>query len=226
MNEVTHESLVGIARQYYPAGFPVEQEDLSEAVPAHHRTPEHERFMAAWEKAQHWPEWKHLMKELPAAFPGYGIGRGTQPFVSACTRCFVYREEPLPGEERFVTRIAAAVSVLAPFYVVYATTQIWRSTYTPYISPRDNLPSGEVKGPETFRLYHSSRPELTFVPPSAFKPAADTLSRLIEQELGCSRFPLEFAKVPLPGLRVGFFNGEGPPTLLDALFSDSLANLP
>jgi hypothetical protein len=226
MTEVTQESLVGIARQYYPAGFPVEDEDLSLAVPTHQRTPEHERFMAAWEKAQHWPEWKILMQELPGAFPGYGIGGGTQPFVSACMRCFVYRAEPLPGEERFVTRVAAAISVLAPFYIVYVTTQIWRSSYTPYAIPHATPSSGDVKGAETFRLYHSSQPQMAFDPPSAVKPVADTLARLVEQVFGYRRFPLEFAGVPLADLRVGFFNGEGPPSLLDALFSDNLANLP
>jgi hypothetical protein len=226
MSEVTRESLVGIARQYYPAGFPVGEEDLSEAVPAHQRTSEHERFMAAWEKAQHWPEWRKLMGELQSAFPDYGMGGGTQPFVSACMRCFVYRAEPLPGEERLVTRVAAAISVLAPFYVVYVTTQIWRSTYTPYAIPSASPPPGNAKGAETFRLYHSSQPQLAFEPPSAAKPAADTLARLIEQVLGYQRFPLELASVPLPDLRVGFFNGEGPPTLLDALFSDNLAHLP
>jgi hypothetical protein len=123
-----------------------------------------------------------------------GSGGGTQPFVPACTRCFVYREEPLPGEERFITRVAAAVSVLEPFDVVYVTTQIWRSTYPP-----------------------SSRPELAFALPSAFKPAADTLARLIEQVLGYRRFPLEFARVPLPDLRVGFFNYHGEPRLLKSL---------
>lgn len=226
MSEVTRESLVGIARQYYPAGFPVEEEDLSEAVPAHQRTLEHERFMARWEKAQDWPEWKKLLRELQSAFPDYGIGGGTQPFVSACMRCFVYRAEPLPGEEQLVTRVAAAISVLAPFYIVYVTTQIWRSTYTPYAVPSANPSSGDTKGAETFRLYHSSQPQLAFEPPSAAKPAADSLARLIEQVLGYRRFPLEFAGTPLPDLRVGFFNGEGPPTLLDAFFSDDLANLP
>lgn len=97
MSELTRESLVGIARQFYPAGFPAEAEDQSEPVPAYQRTHEHERFMAAWEKALAWPEWKKLMKELPHAFPGMGVGSGTQPFVSACLRCFVYRVEPMPG---------------------------------------------------------------------------------------------------------------------------------
>lgn len=46
------------------------------------------------------------------------------------------------------------------------------------------------------------------------------------QELGYRAFPLSLASMPLPELRVGYFNEEGPPTLLDALFSDNLQNLP
>ncbi|MBN1205899.1 MAG: hypothetical protein JXB05_13365 [Myxococcaceae bacterium] len=226
MNDLTRASLVGIARHFYPAGFPVEEEDLSAPTPAHQRTPEHERFMAAWEKALAWPEWKTLMKELPRAFPGLGVGGGTQPFVSACMRCFVYRAEPMPGGERFATRIAAAVSVLAPLYVVYVTTQLWRPTYTTYGKPRGIHPSGDATDDESSRLYHFSPPQLTFEPPSAVKPEADTLARLLEEVLGYRRFPLALAGEPLPDLRVGFLNGEGPPTLLDALFSDNLAHLP
>jgi hypothetical protein len=226
MSELTRESLVGIARQFYPAGFPAEAEDLSEPVPAYQRTPEHERFMAAWEKALAWPEWKKLMKELPHAFPGMGVGSGTQPFVSACLRCFVYRVEPMPGGERFATRIAAAVSVLAPVYAVYVTTQLWRPTYTTYGKPGGTHPSGAATDDESSRLYHFSQPQLTLEPPSTVKPEADTLARVIEELLGYQRFPLALADELLPELRVGFLNGEGPPTLLEALLSDNLAHLP
>ncbi len=226
MDGLTREALVGIARQFYPAGYPVEQDELSEPVPAYQRTYEHERFIAAWEKALAWPEWKKLMKELPRAFPGMGVGGGTQPFVSACLRCFVYRAEPMPGGERFATRIAAAASILAPVYVVYVTTQIWRPTYTTYGKPGGIHSSGEATDDDSSRLYHFSPPQLTFEPPSTVKPEADTLARLMEEVLGCRRFPLALAGAPLPDLRVGFLNGEAPPTLLEALFSDNLAHLP
>ncbi|MFP2931403.1 hypothetical protein ACLESO_40700 [Pyxidicoccus sp. 3LG] len=216
MTEATQESLVALARQYYPAGFPVEKDDFTEDLPAHQRTPEHARFMAAWDKALSWNEWKTLMQELKRSLPGENIGGGTQPYVSACMRCFLYRAEPLPGGDRLVTRIAAAVSVLAPFYIIYVTTQVWHPTSTSY-------PTAEG---ETFHLQHFSSPHLTFELPRAVRLEADTLARLIEKVIGHRRFPLDLAHVPLPELRVGFFNGEGHPTLLDALFSDNLAHLP
>jgi hypothetical protein len=225
MTEVTQEALVELARQYYPTGFPVAEDDLTEAVPAHQLTPEHARFMVAWDKALNGAEWKYLMRELKHAFPGEGIGGGTQPYVSACMRCFIYRTEPLPGGERLATRIAAAVSVLVPFYIVYVTTQVWHPTYTAY--PMAALPPKRgAAGDESFNLQHFSSPQLTFDPPAAVRPEANALARLIEGVLGHRRFPLAFAGVTLPDLRVGFLNGEGPPTLLDALFSDNLAYLP
>lgn len=226
MTDVTQASLIELARQYYPTGFPVEEDDLSESVPAHQRTPEHERFMAAWDKALNGPEWKNFMGELKRAFPGEGIGGGTQPYVSACMRCFLYRTEPLPGGDQLATRIAAAVSVLAPFYIVYVTTQIWHSTYTAYPLSSTHSPKRGETGDEVFHLHHFSPPQITFDPPAAVKPEADALARLIEEVLGCRRFPLAFAGAELPDLRVEFFNAEGPPTLLDALFSDNLDNLP
>ncbi len=219
MTEITQNFLVEVARQYYPAGFPVAEDNLAEPVPAYQRTPEHARFMAAWDKALTGTEWKTLMRELKRAFPGAGIGGGTQPYVSACMRCFLYRAEPLPGGEQLATRIAAAVSVLAPVYIVYVTTQLWYPTYTAY-------PKRGEAGDEAFHLHHFSSPQLTFDPPAAVRPDAVALARLIEEVLGHRRFPVAFAGMPLPELRVGFFNGEGPPTLLDALFSDNLAHLP
>ena len=225
MTEVTQGSLVEFARQYYPAGFPVEGDDPSEPLPAHQRTPEHARFMKAWDKALDGNDWKHFMKELRRTFSGEGVGNGTQPYVSACMRCFMYRTEPLNEGEELMTRVAAAVSVLAPFYVVYVTTQRWHKTFTEYTLTTPGSRSGKASE-KVFRLQHFSSPQLTFDPPATVLPEANTLASLIEELLGYRRFPLAFAEVPLPDLRVGFFNGEGPPTLLDALFSDDLANLP
>jgi hypothetical protein len=175
--------------------------------------------MAAWEKALSWQEWKRFMRELKTTFPGYEAGGGTQPFVSACLRGFVYRTEPLPGEERLVTRVVAAVSVLAPLYLIYVTTQIWRSSYTVY---------GMSEGPRdaSNRLYHFTAPQLTWEPPHGVRREADRMARMVEEVLGCRPFPLHEAGVLLSDLRVSFFMGVGPPTLLDALFSDDLANLP
>jgi hypothetical protein len=215
MSELTQEALVQVVRQYYPSGFPVEQDDYSQPLLANQRTPEHQRWRAAWESALAWEQWRTLMGELPKVFPRHSVGAGTQPFASACLRCFVYRKEPLPGGETSVTRMAAAVSILAPLYIVYVTTQVWRSTSTSYARPG---------GDELYRLQHSSRPQLSFE--ISRMPEADTLASLIERVLGCRPFPMALAEVPLPDLRIGYFNEERAPTLLDALFSDALANLP
>lgn len=226
MSELTQEALVQIAHQYYPVGFPVEQDDYSQPLLAYQRTPQHQRWRMAWERALAWEQWRTLLKELPLSFPSYTVGVGTQPFGSACLRCFIYRKEPLPKEETLVTRIAAAVSVLAPLYIIYVTTQVWHATYTSYARPADATSAGVGKGNEAHRLYRSSRPQLAFEFPSTIKADADSLARLVEQVLGCRPFPQPLARVPLPGLRVGFFNGEPLPTLLEALFSDHLENLP
>jgi hypothetical protein len=210
MSELTQDALVQVVRQYYPAGFPVEEDDYSQPLLAHQRTPEHQRWRLAWEQALHWEQWSALVEELPSSFPGGSVGVGTQPFASACLRCFVYRKKPLPSGETLITRIAGAVSVLAPLFIVYVTTQVYPSTTSP-VGPGSQRPS---------------RPRLAFEIPESFKTDARELTHLIESRLGSRPFPLELAAVPLPGIRVGFFNGERPPTLLEALFSDNLDNLP
>jgi hypothetical protein len=210
MSELIQDELVGLVHQHYSKGFPVEADDHSQALLSYQRAPEHERWRSCWDRALAWDKWRTLLKELPRALPGWGIGVGTQPFASACLRCFVYRKEVQSQGEIFVTRIAVAVSVLVPLYVVYVTTQS-------YGSERE----GEVQ-----RRYRSSRPEISFEFSGALKAETDLLSHWVEQVLGCRPFPLALAQVPLPGVRVGFFNGEETPTLLDALFSDGLENLP
>lgn len=222
MNELTHEELVRLAHQFYPRGFPPEEDDPSESPPAHQRTPEHQRFMAAWDRALHWEAWGTFMEQLRATFPGYSIGGGTQPFVSACLRCQLYKVAAQPDGDQLVTRMAAAVSVLAPLYVVYVTTQRWDP-------PRGPEAASTPTDPGAFRLRRASRPQLTFEPPSDLKPDADALGGLVERILRCRPFPLKLASLPVTGLRIGQLNwlsSDPPPTLLDVFFSDDLANLP
>src|SRR5207253_379233 len=132
-------------------------DDPNELTPAYHRTPEHQRFMAAWEQALRWEAWGTFMEELRATFPDHSIGGGTQPFVSACLRCQIYKAEPQTDGAQLVTRVAAAVSVLAPLYVVYVTTQRWHP------QPEPERSSGSAANAD-FRLRRSSRPQLTFEP--------------------------------------------------------------
>jgi hypothetical protein len=222
MSELTQEELVRIVQQFYPQGFPPEEDDASETPPAHQRTPEHQRFMAAWERALQWEQWGTLMDELWATFPKHRLGGGTQPFVSACLRCQIYKAESLPEGGELVTRVVAAVSVLAPLYVVYVTTQRWE------LQPQMvRTSTGATEG--ALRLRRSSHPQLMFEPPADLQPQTRALARLVERILECRPFPLQLAQVPLPGLRIGqlnYLSSDPPPTLLDALFSDDLANLP
>jgi hypothetical protein len=202
MSELIQEALVGIVRQYYPSGFPVEGDDYSQPFLAHQRTVEHERWRAAWKEALAWGQWEQFLEVLETEFPTAGARDATQPWHSACRRCCLYFKKPLPEGGQVVTRVAAAVSVLAPLYVTYVTTRIAR-------------PGARA-----------SSPQITFELPDEMKPQADTLAQLIERELGCRPFPLEFAGDTIPEVRVGYRNSVEPPTLLDALFSDDLANLP
>lgn len=202
MSDSRAADLIRVARRHYPEGFPLWEDDLDEPVPAYQRTPEYQRWRAAWEKAQEGASWSDLLGELKTAFPGLDVWDVTYPFADANLRCCVYPREPVRDGERLITRVAGAMSVLAPVYLVYVTTETVRADGT------------------------ATSPLLTFEPTGEARTHADTLARHIERVLGYRPFPLELADVPLPGLRVDFLHE--PPTLLGALFNarDQLGNLP
>jgi len=203
VNDPRAAEFIRMARHYYPEGFPPWEDDLDEPVPAYQRTPEYQRWHAAWEEARQWAPWDGLLEELRAAFPGLGVSDVTYPFADANLRCCVYLNKPLPDDgARVITRVAGAVSVLAPVYLVYVTTQTHKADGT------------------------ATPSQLTFEPTGEARAHADTLARHIERVLGYRPFPLELADVPLPGLRVDFLHE--PPTLLGALFDarEQLDNLP
>jgi hypothetical protein len=202
MSELTLESLLGLARQFYPSGFPVEKDDYSQPQLAHQLTPEHERWRAAWREALEWREWDPLLDALEAAFPAEGVRDATQPWHSACRRVCLYIKKPLAEGGQTIIRVAAAISVLAPLYVTFVTT-------------RTAKPSKRA-----------SEPQFSFEPPEEVQAHADMLAKLVEQELRCRPFPLKFADVTVADIRVGYRNSMKPVTLLDALFSDDLVNLP
>jgi hypothetical protein len=202
MSGLTREALIGIARTFYPTGFPVEKDDYSQPLLAHQQTAEHERWREAWKKALVWEQWNHLLDTLESTFPDGGVSDATQPWHSACRRCCIYIEHQLPAGSTVITRVAGAVSILAPVYITYVTTRI--------------------RQPDA----RASSTQLTFSPTDKAKAAADTLASTIESELGYSPFPLDCAGLTVPGLRVGYRNSMEPTTLLDALFSDDLGNLP
>jgi hypothetical protein len=198
MMELTEAGLVQLARHFYPMGYPVTTDDYSQDLHPYQRTPEYARWREAWEKAMVWPEWKTLKGEMHRSFDA--IADSTQPWVAACRKCCVYLRRPLPNGARHVTRVAAAVSVLAPLYVTYCTTSIVVDK-------------------------HSRDIRLLFDFPDEAKPYAATLSALVERILGYQAFPLQFAHVPVPGIRVEHADSKPEVTLLDALFDSQLDSL-
>jgi hypothetical protein len=165
------------------------------------RTPQGQRWEAAWDKAVDWPECDALIHAVQDAFTEHRAGRFIQPRMVACLYCVLVLEPSGPESAGIRTRIVGAISVLAPLYLVYVTREPMGSAWCP------------------------DRARLSFVPQGAEKPYADTLARLIEQHLGYRPFPLELADVPVPDIRVDFLHMEQP-TLLTALFANRLEDLP
>ncbi|PTL83757.1 hypothetical protein DAT35_09790 [Vitiosangium sp. GDMCC 1.1324] len=201
LNDPRTAELSRIAHYFYPFGFPLDEDDDQEPEPAYQRTPEFLRWQDAWEKAMAWKEWKTFIRETRADFTGQDFRDATAPYHSACRCCCVYLKRPLPEGGQLITRVAGAVSILAPLYLVYVTTETLRPDKT------------------------WTRPQLTFAPSDEAKPYAEKLAQQIEKEFGYRPFPLELADVPLPNLRIG---DKEHPTLLEALLAtpDHLANLP
>jgi hypothetical protein len=199
MRDLAEASLVKLARQFYPTGYPVTTDEYdSEGLLPFQRTPEYARWRAAWDKAMAWPEWRTLHQEMRRVFPV--CGDCTQPRAAACRRCCVYLKRPLPDGARHTTYVAVAASVLAPLYVVYCLTTV---------------------------VVEKQRVEehLFLEVPEEVKPQATTLSALVERILGYRAFPLQFAHVPVPDIRADFVDSGKEVTLLDALFDNHLASL-
>jgi ribosome modulation factor len=197
MKDLTEARLIQITRHFYPTGYPVTTDDYSQELHPYQRTPEYSRWLEAWNKAMAWPEWKTLIREMRLSVPN--CGDCTQPRGAACRRCCVYLERPLPDGARHLTCVAAAASVLAPLYVTYCTTEIVVDK-------------------------QSHEKHLFLELPEEVKPHAARLSALVERILGDQAFPLLFANVPVPGIRVHHtFSQEA--TLLDALFDSHLESL-
>lgn len=200
---MTREELIRIAHDYYPKGFPPEQDDYTQRPLAFQRTPEFQRWSEAWKRAMAWEQWATLHERLQEVYPGHLIGGGTTPWMSACRRCYIYFSMELPEGGTLAARLVCAASILVPLHLIYMTRQI--------VWTRD----------------HAEPQQLFMPPPEEMKSNATVLTEIVEEALGYRPFPLELADVPLPGLRV-LDSSERVPTLLDALIDDreQLANLP
>ena len=160
----TEATLIQIARNYYPTGFPATTDDATQELHPYQRTPEYARWSEAWRKALAWPEWTALLRAMRDPF-GNDYADCTQPWGPACRRCCVYLRCPLPDGARLITRVAAAASILAPLYVTYSTTVI--------VADRQRRDL-----------------QFSFEPPEEYREHTSQLAALVERELGYQPFPL------------------------------------
>ncbi len=209
MNDVTAEELLGIARRYYPS---------EEALPSEsERTPEFQRWQETWARAVESRPWSMLLDALRTELPGRELSLYTPAYATSAYACIIgWRESRPDGEAGYrYVRVAGAVSLLAPVYLVYGTRQLVTS-----LSPEE-----QATRPWRQERERRSPPELALPPTEEMQSCADLLARCIERHLGCRRLPLEVARVQLSGLRIHYLHEGQPPTLLNAFFFDDLENL-
>ncbi len=197
--DLTEAGLVEIARRFYPTGYLVMTDDDSKEPHPYQRTAEYARWNDAWDRAMVWPKWNELLSELRAHVGP--TGDCTTLRMAACRRCCLYVEKPLPDGARSVIRVAAAVSILAPLYLTYCTTEL-------------------------FDDQHQRGHQFSFEPPQEVREVTARLAATVEHVLGYQLFPPRFAHVPVPGIRVAYHHDIGEGTLLHALFDDDLSSLP
>lgn len=210
MSELTSADLLPYIREYYPVGFPPEADIYdAEGLLPHQRTPEHQRWVDAWMKALHQePQpWNALVDHLRAELPECDFGTYTPVCHTACYVALIYlrRTRQDGQEDHRLLRVAGAVSLIAPVYLIYGTAEL--------VPPR----------PPDAR---SPKPQLILPPTPEMQPYADIMARAIERTFGYKRLPLELAHLQVPGFRLFHLHYSEQPTLLNALFMSHLEGLP
>ncbi|XXF80860.1 hypothetical protein P2318_14195 [Myxococcaceae bacterium GXIMD 01537] len=203
MTDSTAQELLRLIRRCYPAGFPrgAESFDAEGKLPYQH-TPEYQHWVSTWMSALHAdpPPWMRILTHLKAAQPGEEFGTYTPVCQAACYVLIHYlrlpRRDGAPGERRL--RLAGAVSLVAPVYLLYCA---------------EDLP-------------HSRSAEVRIPPPEEVRPHAAMLAQHIEHATGYSPLPPTLARVPVEGVRVFHLENDEQPTLLTSLFMGDLGNLP
>lgn len=230
MSDLTQEALIRIAEHYYPRGFPPDEDDLRLPEQTFERTPEYARWLGLWGQPPVVELWRELKSRWRADFPHHEFLDFTRPRGTACYLGLVYFREPLPDGSTRVTRLVGTVSLLAPLYLVYVTTQtVWPGRR---FSPPEliNLQPERITvelgdGPPHTLPKEEAATTASTDPLAAVRPYANKLAHLFEQVWGARPFPLAFAEVPLSHLRIFHLNQEQP-RLLNAFFFEQLENLP
>lgn len=206
MSNVTVEELLHSVHRYYPTGFPLENDLGRPGSEPYQLTPEFKRWSQLWSQALEAEPWEALQDELEAWLPDHEFGTYTPVSQSACYACIVYLRRPRPDGRpgHRLVRIAGAVSLIAPVYLVYGTVEL--------VSPDRTEP-------------HPAPPRLFLRPTEEMQPTSSVMARVIEQKLGYRPFPPDFADIPVPDVRVPFLNF-APATLINAFFLSAPEYLP
>lgn len=227
MSDVTAEELLSLLHEYYPTG-PAEKAD----APA--SGPEFQRWRDVWHKAlEETRPWSAVFQGLRPLFPGQEVATLTQPYHASCFVCGLRLRMPMTEgmEDQRIVRVAGAVSLLAPVYLVYGTIEVpqppsderrrrtTRRTMKPVARPGGAEPRAERPPQEPV-----PGPELFLQPTEEMRATAEVLARHLGDTLGFRRFPPELAGVRVPGIRVPYLGSEEP-TLLNALFKPGLEHL-
>jgi hypothetical protein len=79
---------------------------------------------------------------------------------------------------------------------------------------------------ESSALRSGGRQRVELAKLDSLQSSGHQLAALVERVLGYKRFPLRFANILVPGIRIDRVPMDREPTLLDALFDSNLENLP
>ncbi len=174
-----------------------------------------------------------MFQGLRPLFPGQEVATLTQPYHASCFVCALRLRMPVTEgpEGQRILRVAGAVSLLAPVYLVYGTIEV------PQAQPderRRRTTRRAVKhvskpGAPEPRFERSAEelppaPQLFLEPTEELRATADVLAQHLERTLGYRRFPPALAGVRVPDIRVPYLTQEEP-TLLNALFKSGLEYL-
>lgn len=235
MSDIALEELLRSVDHYYPVGFPLESDTNDHNPQPYQRTAEYERWEASWQAVLETAPrpWTRIIDSLRGELPGHSFGSYTPVCQTACYAVIIYLETPRPdGQKGYrLVRIAGAISLIAPTYLVYGTVE-WVSPRPPDYEQRIQEALEEIGKPgpfeqrlEAMRKKLPPRPQVFLHPTVEMEPYAVTMARHIERVLGYRPFPLKWADVPLPNHRIHYLHYTEKPTLLNALFMSQLDNL-
>jgi hypothetical protein len=211
MSTTPTEELVQLVRQHYPQAH--SREDALDRGGLYDRTPEHQRWKEAWSKARKDQPWSALAHKLKEQIPGHPIDTYVPQYLAGGYSCFFSVQTPLPEGGHRLMRVGGAISVLAPLYLLFGTTEV----VTPKLQEETKRASG---GGWTF--FQRIQPQLALPPTTEMQPYAEAMARCIEGTLGYHPFPVELARVAVPGIHVAHVL-YGEANLMNTLFMSDAA---